>query len=1031
MRLLLPAFTRLAVAVLVPALGGFGLLAGATTAAEPDWPQWRGSAGDGHAPAARDLPVTWSETEHIVWKTPLAGRGWSSPVIDAGRIWMTTALERQASPEEQARALEGNRMAAQLAVSGTVTIRAVCVDQASGKLLHDVELFTIENPQPIHKLNSFASPSPVLAGGRLYCHCGDFGAACIDAASGEVLWKNRALRLNHENGPGSTPVVWRDRLIVHLDGSDVQSIAAYDTATGEVAWRTPRSGELREDPQLKKAYGTPVILPLGGRDVLVSPAADWLYGYDPATGAELWKMSYGVLGFSIVPRPVTSGDLLFMSTSFMQPELLAVKLAGAEQAPEIAWREKKGAPTMSSPLVVDGLVYMVSDKGVGTCLDAKTGEAVWSERLGGNFSSSPLFADGRIYVGNRDGDTFVIKPGRDYELLATNHLDGGIYATPAAVGRAIYLRTETALYRIEQPAGEKPAAATASPSATQTQAQAQATAEPAPAAAAAPPAGETFSFTFDTSRVYPGTSREVTVYVPKQYNEAMPACVHVNQDGVQSDAPRVFDRLIHERKMPVTIGVFVKPGVVPAARDGALPRFNRSFEYDSLGGDYATFLLDELLPAVETKSTADGRKIVLSKRGADRSIGGNSSGAICAFTAAWERPDAFSRVFSGIGTYVGLRGGHIYSTLVRKVEPKPIRVFLEDGSGDLDIYGGDWWIANQALERSLTFAGYEVKHAWGDGGHNGKHAAEVFPEAMEWLWAGWPQPPGRGQGSSQLQEILLAGEEWRLVGEGYKFTEGPAANARGELFFNDVGNSKTYRVTPEWKAEVWLEDSRKGDGQNFAPDGRLVAASGADTAILAWSPDKEPTTLAQGWRGNDLVVNSAGGIYVTEPGWDGKSPSKIHHLAPDGTDTVVDTGLKFSNGLCLSPDQTLLYVADSRSHWVWSWQVRPDGSLAHKQRYYHLHVPDTADDSGADGMRVDRDGRLYVATRMGIQVCDQAGRVNCILPTPNGKVSNLCFGGSEFDMLLATCGDKVYVRKLKAKGTPNFLPPTTPAKPRL
>ena len=432
------------------------LIAIPLAATEPEWPQWRGPDGQGHAPAAHDLPVTWSETEHVAWKTPLPGRGWSSPVIGAGRIWLTTAIEHPATPAAQARALEGNRMASQLAVSGAVTIRAVCVDQATGKLLHDVELFTIDDPQPIHKLNSFASPSPVLAEGRLYCHCGDFGAACIDAATGAVLWRNRELRLNHENGPGSTPLVWQGKLIVHLDGSDVQSIAAYDAATGKLAWQTPRSGELRDDPQLKKAYGTPLVLALGGRDVLVSPAADWLYGYDPATGTELWKLSYGVLGFSIVPRPVTAGELLVMSTSFNQPELLAVRMGGPDAPPTIAWREKKGAPTMSSPLVVGELLYMVSDKGVATCLDAATGEPVWSERLGGNFSSSPLFTDGRIYVGNRDGDTFVIRPGREFELLATNRLDGGIFATPAAVGRAIYLRTDQALYRLEKPRGAGP-----------------------------------------------------------------------------------------------------------------------------------------------------------------------------------------------------------------------------------------------------------------------------------------------------------------------------------------------------------------------------------------------------------------------------------------------------------------------------------------------------------------------------------------------------------------------------------------------
>jgi sugar lactone lactonase YvrE len=206
-------------------------------------------------------------------------------------------------------------------------------------------------------------------------------------------------------------------------------------------------------------------------------------------------------------------------------------------------------------------------------------------------------------------------------------------------------------------------------------------------------------------------------------------------------------------------------------------------------------------------------------------------------------------------------------------------------------------------------------------------------------------------------------------------------------------------------------------------------------AILAWDAEKRPTTLVQGWRGNDVVVNAAGVVYVTEPGWDGKSPSRIHCLKPaDGgtfTDTIVDTGLKFSNGLCLSPDQSLLYVADSRSHWVYSYQVNADGTLANKQRFYHLHVPDTADDSGADGLRVDRDGRLWVATKMGIQVCDQAGRVNCIIPTPNGKLSNLCFGGPDFTTLLATCGDKVFVRTIKPKGVVNFLPPSTPAKPKL
>ncbi len=546
------------------------------------------------------------------------------------------------------------------------------------------------------------------------------------------------------------------------------------------------------------------------------------------------------------------------------------------------------------------------------------------------------------------------------------------------------------------------------------------------------PKGEVTKYTFENSQVFPGTFRDYWVYVPKQYNPEKPACVYVNQDGVQYNAPQVFDELIAKQEMPVTIGVFVMHGRVKSANpDKELDRFNRSYEYDGLGDAYARFILDELLPDVEKKTTADGRAIHLSKNGNDRAIGGASSGAICAFTAAWERPDAFRRVFSSIGTYVGLRGGHSYATLVRKYEPKPIRIFLQDGKNDLNIYGGDWWMANQEMERALTFAGYEVDHVWGDGGHDGKHATEVFPNAMRWLWKGWPEAPTAGAGSPQLKEILIPGEEWKLVGEGYKFTEGPSANAQGVVYYNDAGDNKTYRIDAEGKPEVFLPDSQRGDGQAFGPDGRLYAASATKEAILAWDAQGRSTVIADGFRGNDLVVRHDGGIYVTQPGWNGTDPSQIWYISPKGEKKVVDKGLRFSNGICLSPDQSLLYVADSRSHWVYSYQVQPDGSLAHKQKYFHLHVPDTAEDSGVDGLRVDRDGRLYCATRLGLQVCDQAGRVNCIIPTPNGKLANLCFGGPNFDVIYACCGDKVYSRKVKTQGARAYDAPNKPATPRL
>ncbi|HVX13815.1 MAG TPA: SMP-30/gluconolactonase/LRE family protein [Pirellulales bacterium] len=545
------------------------------------------------------------------------------------------------------------------------------------------------------------------------------------------------------------------------------------------------------------------------------------------------------------------------------------------------------------------------------------------------------------------------------------------------------------------------------------------------------PAGEVTQYAFENSKIFPGTVRDYWIYVPKQYDPSKPACLHVNQDGLQFDAPKVFDRLIHAGEMPVTIGVFVMHGRVKAESDVALDRFNRSYEYDGLGDHYVRFLLEELLPDVERRTASDGRAIRLSSNGNDRAIAGSSSGAICAFTAAWERPDAFRRVFSAIGTYVGLRGGNAYATLVRKYEPKPLRIFLEDGANDLNIYGGDWWMANQEMERSLVFAGYEVNHAWGDGGHSNDHGKEIFADAMRWLWKDWPAPVKAGAGSPQLQEILLPGEDWQLVADGYKFTEGPAANADGEVFYNDVPESKTYKIGRDGKPVVFVDDSNKGDGQRFGPDGRLYAVAGRKEQIVAYDAAGKAKVVADGFRGNDLVVRHDGNIYVTNPGWNGVDPSKIWLITPAGEKKVVDTGLKFSNGLTLSPDQSLLYVADSRTHWVYSYQIRPDGTLAHKQQYYHLHVPDTADDSGADGMRVDLDGRLYVATRMGLQVCDQAGRVNAIIPTPNGKISNLCFGGPEHDVIFATCGDRVYRRKVKVHGAESFQPPVKPGAPRL
>ena len=548
------------------------------------------------------------------------------------------------------------------------------------------------------------------------------------------------------------------------------------------------------------------------------------------------------------------------------------------------------------------------------------------------------------------------------------------------------------------------------------------------------PKGELIKFTFDQSKIFPGTSRECWVYVPAQYKADKPACVYVNQDGIQWKAPTVFDNLIYKNEMPVTIGVFVTPGKVLA--DGganALDRYNRSFEYDGLGDAYARFILTEILPEVEKLKTKDGRSIHLSTNGNDRAIGGSSSGAVCAFTAAWEHPEAFSRVFSAIGTYVGLRGADRYPTLIRKYEPKPIRIFLQDGNNDLNIYGGDWWMENQTMERALTFAGYEVNHVWGEDGHNGNQGTSIFPDAMRWLWKDWPKPVTKGNSKNQfLNDLLIPGEDWELVGQGYKFTEGTAVNEKGEVFYQDIPTSKTYKIDVNGKLTELNTDAKKASGTSFGTDGKRYTVAGKTNQILSYDANEKETVIADSIAGNDLVVANNGNIYVTSP--DGTTkPSKLYLIRPNGEKLVVDEGLKFANGVTLSPDQTQLYATESASHWVWIYKIKADGTLAYKQHYGWLHEPDTEENAWSDGLRCDTAGRVYVTSRLGIQIMDQIGRVNAILPLPPSTFnpSNVCFGGPDFNILYVSYGDKVYRRKLKTRGANNFEKPIKPVVPRL
>ena len=539
------------------------------------------------------------------------------------------------------------------------------------------------------------------------------------------------------------------------------------------------------------------------------------------------------------------------------------------------------------------------------------------------------------------------------------------------------------------------------------------------------PAGEVIKGEFDQSKVYPGTWREYWVYIPKQLDRAKPAPVMVFQDGLQYNAPVVFDNLIHKKAVPPMVGVFVMHGRVKARSADALDRMNRSFEYDAVSDDYARFLIDEMLPFV-----AKTHGLTLSTDPNDRAIAGNSSGAIAAFVAAWQRPDAFRRVFSGIGTYVGLRGGDGLSVLVRKTEPKPIRVFLQDGRNDLNNYTGSWFVANQDMLSALEYAGYDVRHEWGDGEHNSRHAAALFPDALRWLWRDWPAPIAanpEGKSRQDVFQTLIPGEGWQLVSEGNRRTDGPAVNDKGEVFFTDPASSRIQKIGLDGKVSLFAENTNGANGMMFGPDGRLYAGATRSKQIVAYDSAGTSALIAEDVAVNDLAINVKGDLYYTD-----SAAKKVWYIAKGGTPRVVDEGIEYPNGVMFSPDQTLLYVSDHAAQLSWAFQIQPDGSLAHKQRYFYVHMPDAATRSGADGMVADTNGSVYIATSLGVQIFDQIGKCHAIIPAPaSGSLSSVKFGGENLDELYITNGDKVFKRKTKMKGVVSWRQPIKPAPPRM
>lgn len=386
-----------------------------------DWPQFRGPTGQGIS-TETNLPLEWSETRNVAWKVPVTGLGWSSPAISGNRVWLTTALEKQYP----------------------VSLRAMAFDVADGRQVVDVEVFTVEPNPLLNTKNSYSSPTPIVEGDRVYVHFGPYGTAAL-STSGQILWKTK-LPHDPEHGNGGSPVLYDDLLIVNCDGLDTAYIAALDKKTGEIRWKTAR-----RDPS-GHAYSTPLIVREAGSVQLVSVGAFRAASYAPATGQEIWRLDYGE-GYSNVPRPVYANGLVYITTGLQRPSLLAIRTGGSGDvtATHIAWRTERSVPVTSSPLLAGEELYFVNDLGIGTCLDAKTGETRWQERIGGNFSASPVLAAGRIYLMNEAGVTTVIAPGREFRKLAVNTLeDNWTQASMGISNGSFFIRSADYLYRIAE-----------------------------------------------------------------------------------------------------------------------------------------------------------------------------------------------------------------------------------------------------------------------------------------------------------------------------------------------------------------------------------------------------------------------------------------------------------------------------------------------------------------------------------------------------------------------------------------------------
>ena len=520
--------------------------------------------------------------------------------------------------------------------------------------------------------------------------------------------------------------------------------------------------------------------------------------------------------------------------------------------------------------------------------------------------------------------------------------------------------------------------------------------------------GRTETFQFTQSKIFPGTVREVTVFIPAQYDASKPACVYVKTDGFNSREKANLELAIATHEMPVTVGVFVRPGEVPAPMKGTAGRRNRDFEYDGITDNNLRFFDEELLPFV-----AKQYQLNLSTDGNDRCIFGGSSGGIAAFTAAWHKPEAFSRVYAASGSWVAFRGGHEFPMMVRKFEARPIRSYLTTATHDMENAAGNWFLVDQEMNKALKFSGYDYQFRTIDGKHVAGYG-ENWQEAIAYLWKDWPAKVKAGPSAPRAQEIILPGEDWKLVAEGFKSTRGPSTNAAGEVFFADTSADKIHRIGIDDQVSVFAEKTGNAHCVTIAADGSLYTISEKSGQLLRYDTSGKSSVILDGILGHSILAHPNGSLYVTDN--DDKKPNNGGSvwLIKDGQKKQVDAGIKFATGMAFRPDQWLLSVAEGHSKWAYSYQIADDGKLVNKERFFHLHVQDWDDDAGAESLCYSQEGRQFIATKSGIQISADDGPTQVILTVPDrGRVTGVAIGGKDKDTLYAFCGNKIWKRKIQ------------------